>query len=399
MRTTLACLSLVWLLGCGGLASRREVGSTIGGGVWRQLSCGRASTSPQRVYSFVAPSAGLYRFTSQTPRNFDGVLAVWNPTTDTQLGCNDDDGGSMRSQLAIELQQGETIEVIQSGYDGRGGEFEIGVSAAREGMTGTLVLEPITTPPMQRRPLPPQRPEGPQALVVDVLARGDTHGAGRIGVVCPAVSALEKFRFVPPSTGHYLFRVDAAQEVYLSVLDAAGAELGCAGVGDESRVQVAVPMTAGVPVRVMVGANRDGPNPYALLATEVSLAPELEAGRAVLFDTGHADTSASLCGAAPGSVDREFTFAPRAEGLYAFAVDLPAVIEVTDGHRRIACIAASPGERNAIFLKARHRYAFVVEMGPSPARTSGVLRLMQAGASTGWSQTDAPLEAMLPLAP
>lgn len=388
------------MLGCGAPSSRREVGSTIGGGVWRLISCGHASTSPQRIYTFVAPSAGLYRFTSRTAPGFDGVLALWNPATQTQLGCNDDVGGnSQRSELAVELQAGETIEVIQSGYGSRAGEFELGVSAARDGMSGTLVLEPLTTPRMlQRAPSPPPRPVGPQPLLVDTLVHGDTQGAERIMVVCPAVAALEEFHFVPPATGHYLFRVDAAEEVYLSVLDAAGAELGCGGEG-ETRVQLAVPLQAGVAVRVMVGGRGDVANPYALLATPVSLAMELEVNRAALFDTGHADTATSACGAAPGSVDRELTFAPRAEGLYVFALDLPAVVEVSDGRRRIACMHTAAGERNAIFLKARHRYSFVIELGPSPTASTGTLRLMQTGASSGWSQTSAPIEAMLPLAP
>lgn len=146
MRITCARLGLSWcvacamMAGCGVLRSQRVASSTHGMPPIRPVSCGSAGGAPQRGFEFTAPGDGIYAFESRT-RDYDGVLSIWDPSG-RELGCNDDAGSTRRSRIDLLLVEGQTVEIVQSGYSGAAGTFELQVSTGDD-VAGELRIEPL----------------------------------------------------------------------------------------------------------------------------------------------------------------------------------------------------------------------------------------------------------------
>ena len=141
MRLPSTLLVLVLLAtGCGGAASQLVVATTIGGAGGRPMSCGGASRSPQRAFEFTAPGDGTYRFDSRT-RDYDGVLAVFD-ANGRELGCNDDAGSTRRSRVEAFLVEGQTVHIVQGGYNGAAGSFHVQVTTGDD-VAGELTIEEI----------------------------------------------------------------------------------------------------------------------------------------------------------------------------------------------------------------------------------------------------------------
>lgn len=139
-RNTLVLVLGILATGCGGAASQLVLATTLGGASGRPMSCGGAASSPQRAFEFTAPSDALYRFESRT-RDYDGVLSVFD-VSGRELGCNDDAGSARRSRVEAFLTAGQTVHIVQGGYHGAAGNFQVEVST-RDDVEGEMLIEEV----------------------------------------------------------------------------------------------------------------------------------------------------------------------------------------------------------------------------------------------------------------
>ncbi len=337
--------------------SARVSGRTTGASSRRAISCGAASGSPQNEHAFVAPSAGTFTFDSVT-NDYDGVLAVYD-ASGNELGCNDDHGSTRASEVVVVLAAGQAVTVVQGGYAGGSGSYQVWVTGnAASGTTGSLTLADGTVVPVTPAAPPQQLPLGGSVM-------GDTSGLGAIGgLSCPPSSPMQEWRFTAPAEGSYLFQVDAGYDAYLGLVDDLGTSLGC---NDDfqgtTHARLSVDLAQGTVVRVIVGGFSSQSGSYSLTAVQLQSGGALTLGQPLLFSTGSTSSEPDLCGASPGSVDRTFTFTPRAEAFYAITTDAPGILVVGDGRRTAACIPLSADRRAGLVLKAGHRYSLVLELG------------------------------------
>lgn len=91
------------------------IGDTTGGLNELASDCGGVDT-PERVYEFVAPGPGSYRFDT-TGSSFDTVLSIFDTCAGPPLACNDDAGFELHSELIVELAGGEKVMVAVDGHD------------------------------------------------------------------------------------------------------------------------------------------------------------------------------------------------------------------------------------------------------------------------------------------
>jgi hypothetical protein len=334
--------------------SQHVSGATSGGSARYPMSCGAASGSPQIAFHFVAPQGAAYTFDSTTS-DYDGVIAVFD-ASGNQLACNDDHGTTRASEVIVTLAQGQDVTVVQGGYAGGSGHYDLWVSsqcgsAALTLADGTVVTTTPTTPP--------------QDIAADTSVQGDTTGLGAVaGVSCPPMSAMQEWRFTAPQDGAFLFQVDSGYDAYLGILDSAGTQLVC---NDDwtstTHARGMIELASGQTARVIVGGFASQYGAYSLTAVTLSTGGSLALGRPVLFAAGNTDTEPDVCGAMTGSVDRTFMFTPRQEAFYAFTTDASGVLVIGDGRRTAACVPLVPDRRAGFVLKAGHRYSLVLELG------------------------------------
>jgi hypothetical protein len=91
------------------------VGDTTDGLSELESNCGGADT-PERLYEFVAPGPGSYRF-STAGSSFDTVLSMFDACADPALACNDDVDFELHSELIVELDGGDKRLVVVDGHD------------------------------------------------------------------------------------------------------------------------------------------------------------------------------------------------------------------------------------------------------------------------------------------
>lgn len=94
-------------------------------------TCGGGSQySREMAYSFVAPSNGIYKF-STAGSLFDTILYVRETCTGQELGCNDDFMDTT-SFLKLSLVEEQEIVVVVDGWSGEFGSFELFVEMAED---------------------------------------------------------------------------------------------------------------------------------------------------------------------------------------------------------------------------------------------------------------------------
>lgn len=332
-------------------------GQTGGGGTHRAISCGAASGSPQREHAFVAPTAGIYTFGSSTT-DYDGVLAIYD-SAGNELGCNDDYQGTRSSQVTVTLTEGQSVIAVQGGYAGGSGSYQLSVTATSvSSTTGSMTLADGTVVPVT-----PSAP--PQDLATNSTVMGDTSGlTGIADVGCPPMGPMQEWRFTAPADGSFLFQVDSTYDAYLGVIDALGTAMACNDDFESTaHARVTVDLARGDVVRVIVGGLSYQSGSYSLTALTIGSGGPITLGQPMLFSPGTTDSEPNVCGAPAGSVDRTFTFTPRAEAFYAFTADVTGLLVIGDGRRTAACIPLSPDRRAGFVLKAGHRYSLVLELG------------------------------------
>jgi len=103
-------------------------GSTIGGPTQLEGSCG-GDESEESVYTWTAPSAGRYAFTTNGS-DYDTVLYVRDGLCATrELECNDDEDG-VQSTVTITLRANQQVTVVVDGYSGDSGDYTLGITRA-----------------------------------------------------------------------------------------------------------------------------------------------------------------------------------------------------------------------------------------------------------------------------
>ncbi|AKF09988.1 hypothetical protein DB32_007137 [Sandaracinus amylolyticus] len=335
--------------------SQRVRGSTRGGpSGLRAISCGNAAGSPMRSVVFVAPRSATYVFESATT-DYDGVLSVWDPSTG-ELGCNDDHSSTRASQVTVPLREGQRVEVVQGGYSGAAGSYELWVNGGAAVATTAASASDGGTP------------EPPQVLAASTTVQGDTRfRAPVVGIDCPPVGPMQEWAFTATEDGAQMFQVQADYDAYLGVVpEGSTTSMACNDDhGDITRSQVVIDVVAGVTYRVIVGGLSGGSGTYTLTSTSLATGGPVTVGQPVFFSSGAVSSQPDRCGAPAGSVDRTFTFRPPAEAFYAIQTDAPGWLVVSDGRRTLACVSLAAQHRAGLALKPGHRYEIVIELGAS----------------------------------
>jgi hypothetical protein len=94
-------------------------------------SCVTNSTAPDMAYTWTAPSAGSYTF-STLGSSFDTVLEVRQHNTGASLGCNDDSNGTLQSTVGISLSSGQTVMIVVDGYGSGSGWFQLNIGGSTQ---------------------------------------------------------------------------------------------------------------------------------------------------------------------------------------------------------------------------------------------------------------------------
>jgi hypothetical protein len=90
--------------------------------------CG-GTDAPERVYEFVAPGPGSYRFDT-AGSSFDTVLYTLDACDGAPLQCNDDANFTLQSELIVDLDGGQKVLIAVDGHHvGDFGPFELHVDA------------------------------------------------------------------------------------------------------------------------------------------------------------------------------------------------------------------------------------------------------------------------------
>jgi len=91
-------------------------------------SCGYSTTAPDVSYTWTAPSTGLWTF-STIGSSYDTILHVRSFTNSAQtLGCNDNNGASLQSEVNINITQGTTVIIVVDGYASQAGGFALNIT-------------------------------------------------------------------------------------------------------------------------------------------------------------------------------------------------------------------------------------------------------------------------------
>ncbi|MHC5113662.1 MAG: hypothetical protein ACYTGP_04450 [Planctomycetota bacterium] len=105
-------------------------GSTIGADSDGEASCGASADSPDVWYRYTADEHGVVTVSTCASGFYDTVLSLHTGcpgTSANMVSCNDDTCG-LRSTVTAILDDGESILVRVSGYDGASGDFDLEVS-------------------------------------------------------------------------------------------------------------------------------------------------------------------------------------------------------------------------------------------------------------------------------
>ncbi|MCK6571013.1 hypothetical protein L6V77_07860, partial [Myxococcota bacterium] len=111
-------------------------GTTAGAENANAGSCG-GDLAPEVVFTFTAPQAGTWYFTTQVADIVDSYDTLLYARTDcadpaSELACDDDGADGPLSLLVLNLEAGATVSVVVDGFRDRSGDFQLtaGLQAA-----------------------------------------------------------------------------------------------------------------------------------------------------------------------------------------------------------------------------------------------------------------------------
>jgi len=197
-----------------GICGVEDIGSTVpqtktgtGSKNEKEPSCA-APGSPEKIYSFTAPTTGGYQL-STAGSSYDTTLYLLDQGC-AELACNDDTSYDLTSLLDVELAGGQQVLVV---VDGFGGDY------------GSFVLN-ITSAPTPVCPMHDLGSLSPQTVSGSTLGQPSTEEGYCGGYGGPEVS----YSFTAPATGSYVFHTDGSQyDTVLHVRDGSctGPEIAC----------------------------------------------------------------------------------------------------------------------------------------------------------------------------
>jgi Tol biopolymer transport system component len=92
------------------------------------LLCGTTNLSPDVYARFTAPCAGSYVF-STANSTYDTNLAIFDSCGGTVLGCNDDFGPNLQSQVTLNLAADQQVLIRVGGFQNRAGDYVLSVTS------------------------------------------------------------------------------------------------------------------------------------------------------------------------------------------------------------------------------------------------------------------------------
>jgi hypothetical protein len=166
-------------------------GTTAGGtNSVEGASCGDGGDgAPDVTYQWMAPAAGSYVIDT-SGSSYDTVLYVRDGScSGTELACNDDTGGTLQSQVTVNLAASQTILIVVDGYAGASGSYNLHINAAA---TPTATNTPTTTPTPTATTTPTRTPTSSPTLTVTsspTLTPTATSSPTRTGTLTPTFTA------------------------------------------------------------------------------------------------------------------------------------------------------------------------------------------------------------------
>lgn len=122
------------------LVDGQLAGTTLGASTDGSASCGSSSSSPDVWFRYTSPATRMTTFHTDGS-GFDTVLSVHDGCPDggssVELACNDDAGGSLHSEVTLQLAAGQEVLLRLSGYAGAAGDYVINARPSR-GIAGTV---------------------------------------------------------------------------------------------------------------------------------------------------------------------------------------------------------------------------------------------------------------------
>jgi hypothetical protein len=92
-------------------------------------ACG-SNDGPERTFRWTAPRAGRWLWDT-AGSGYDTLLFIRDASCDgEEIACNDDGAADLSSQVSVELDAGQTIVVVVTGWANERGEFLLNVRPA-----------------------------------------------------------------------------------------------------------------------------------------------------------------------------------------------------------------------------------------------------------------------------
>ncbi|WP_437489581.1 MXAN_6577-like cysteine-rich protein [Sorangium sp. So ce1014] len=324
---------------------QRVGGTTSGADDGRSLSCAGSGAADQ-TFLFTAPHAGTYLFDT-FEASHDTALGALRADTCAELACNDD-AGSLQSQIAVDLAEGEPVLVVVSGAEG---DFTLRVTEPGPIVCAPTALEAVV----------------PQTVTGSTLGLEDS-----VYAECDIASSQDAtYTFTAPEDGLYVFSGRAAsRELIVEVLDdgtCTGRSLACAY--GSSQTSAVAELEAGKTALVAV-ASPSGPLPeFTLEIFEAPTCPAVNLGsRVPQTVTGNNEDLPnvfSACFSPTSGGEATYGFTARHDGVYVFDAtesSFPVLLEVRrEGCRGevITCLDGSSQPARAVLPLAAGETAVI----------------------------------------
>ena len=135
-----------WDADLGSTVPNTYTGTTVGFGDDASPSCQADSTAEDFALRFEAPADGTYVFNTDGSA-FDTVLSAFDDCGGKELGCDDDGGDGLQSQLVLSLTAGDVVILTIDAFGEASGDFvftvfEEGPEICGDGVDNDLDLAP-----------------------------------------------------------------------------------------------------------------------------------------------------------------------------------------------------------------------------------------------------------------
>lgn len=198
-------------------------------------------------YRLAADTTTSYTIDTLGPVGFDTALAVFNACNGSELACDDDSAGNLRSRVTVALNSGDTVFIRASGYNNNSGTFTLNVRVP---------------------PPPPANDNCPAAVVVSTLPyryMQDVAGATEdVDTSCNSGAAVTTlsgvwFSYTPTENQRVRLQENSAANVVIAIFGGACDSLFETYCTDPE--DVVQDLAAGQTYRIMVGSQAATPLP------------------------------------------------------------------------------------------------------------------------------------------